>query len=168
MKEETDCREFNVKPIGIIRSPFKEPKGTPIQPRFSNDAEGSIEIFEEYLPGLRDLEGFERIWLIFWFHLSSGYSLDVIPYLETEKRGLFATRAPRRPNPIGISCVRLKAVDGNILTVAELDIVDGTPLLDIKPYSPRFDCYETDRIGWLGDIEERNIKDDGRFTKEKA
>ena len=154
-----------LKPIGIIHSPFKESSGAPIQPRFADGAEGTVEVFDEYAAGLKDLDGFDRIYLLCWFHRAKQHRLHVTPYLDTVERGLFATRAPSRPNPIGLSNVRLLGIEGNILTVSELDIIDGTPLLDIKPYCPRFDCYEAVRSGWLDDIPENHTKADGRFHK---
>jgi len=155
------------KPIGIIHSPFKEPKGTPIQPTGARNIDATVELFPEYVEGLKDLEGFSHIILIYHFHLSKHRSLRVKPYMDDELRGVFATRAPSRPNPIGISVVRLVKVEGNILHIQDVDAVDGTPLLDIKPYVPEFDTREVERIGWL----ERRVhrlretKDDGRFIK---
>jgi tRNA-Thr(GGU) m(6)t(6)A37 methyltransferase TsaA len=155
------------KPIGVIHSPFKEPKGTPIQPAGAKGIGGSVEVFPEYAEGIKDVEGFSHIILIYHFHLSGGASLRVKPYMDSEAHGIFATRAQGRPNPIGISIVRLIGIDDNILHIQDVDIVDGTPLLDIKPYVPEFDVMEGIKIGWL----ERNVhklltsKDDGRFVK---
>jgi tRNA-Thr(GGU) m(6)t(6)A37 methyltransferase TsaA len=153
------------RPIGVIHSPLKEPVGAPIQPVAARDVEGVIELFPEYAEGLRDIEGFSHIILFYHFHLSDKSSLIVRPYLDDETHGIFATRAPARPNPIGISVVRLARVDGTRLHVTGVDILDGTPLLDIKPYIPQFDAIETEKIGWLKDhvhmVEE--TKDDGRF-----
>jgi len=158
--------EIRYKPIGIIHSPFKQPSGTPIQPAGARDIEGSVEIAPQYTEGLKDIEGFSHIILIYHFHLSEGYSLSVKPYMDNKRRGLFATRAPNRPNPIGLSIVRLVRVDKNILYIRDVDIVDGTPLLDIKPYVPEFDTPDVEKIGWL----EENVnklsrtKDNGRFA----
>jgi len=138
-----------LKPIGIIRTPFKEQKGTPIQPKRGKGIEGTIEIFQEYVEGLSDLDGFSHIYLIFHLHLSDGYKLKVVPYLDNTERGVFATRAPRRPNPIGLSVVKLNRIEGSILYIEDLDILDGTPLLDIKPYVHNFDEPQEYRIGWL-------------------
>jgi tRNA-Thr(GGU) m(6)t(6)A37 methyltransferase TsaA len=153
------------KPIGFVHSPFKEPRGVPIQPRAGKDIRGTVEVLPEYARGLKDLEGFSHIILLFNFHLSEGYELEVLPFLDDVKRGVFATRAPRRPNPIGLSVVRLLKVEGNVLHIADLDIVDGTPLLDIKPYVRHFEAEEEIRIGWLEgrvrDSKER--KADSRF-----
>ena len=158
-------KEIRYKPIGIIHSPFKQPRGTPIQPAGARDIEGTVEIAPEYVDGLKDIEGFSHIILIYHFHLSKGYSLAVKPYMDDQSRGLFATRAPSPPNPIGISIVRLVRVDGNILLIRDVDIVDGTPLLDIKPYVPEFDTPEVEKIGWLEETVNKlsRAKDDGRF-----
>jgi tRNA-Thr(GGU) m(6)t(6)A37 methyltransferase TsaA len=157
--------EFKVNQIGIIHSPFKEPKGTPIQPSAARDVAGSIELFKPYTAGLKDLNGFSHIILVYFFHLVRQTSLEVIPFMDDQPHGIFSTRAPGRPNPIGISTVRLVQIQGHILTIKDVDMVDGTPLLDIKPYIPGFDIRDDIRIGWL----QKNIsklqgsKDDGRF-----
>lgn len=137
-------------PIGMIRSPFKEKNKTPIQP-FRSQAAGRVEIFKKYAPALKDVTGFSHVILLYEFHQSKGYELLVRPFLDTKKRGLFATRYPRRPNPIGLSVVRLIRRRRNILFVDGVDILDGTPLLDIKPYVPDFSAAEKTRIktGWL-------------------
>ena len=159
--------EIKYTPIGVIHSQFNEPKGTPIQPSVAKDTEGTVEVFPEYAEGLKDVEGFSHIILVYHFHLARKSSLKVKPYLDNEVRGVFSTRAPSRPNPIGISVVRLIGIEETILQIQDIDIVDGTPLLDIKPYVPAFDVRETVKIGWL----EKNIhklsvsKDDGRFTE---
>jgi len=157
--------EIKFKPIGIIHSPFKEREGMPIQPSAAEGIEGKVEIFPEYTEGLKDINNFSHIFLIYHLHLSRKYSLKVKPYMDDKERGVFATRAPSRPNPIGISVVELLKVDGNVLHIKNVDIVDGTPLLDIKPYVPEFDVHDVKKIGWL----EKNVhklpetKDDGRF-----
>ena len=153
-------------PIGVIHSPFAEPKGTPIQPAAAMDVEGRVEIYAEFAEGLKDLEGFSHVYLIYHFHRSRGSSLTVTPFLDDTDHGVFATRAPARPNPIGLSIVRLVGVRGNILAVKDVDIVDGTPLLDVKPYVPAFDVKTVERIGWLKGREEhvRHRKADSRFT----
>ena len=142
-------KDIIFKPIGIIHTPFKEPKGTPIQPRKSGGAKGTIEIYDEYVPALDDLDGFSFIYLLFHLHLSKEYKLKVVPYLDDVKRGLFATRAPRRPNPIGLSIVRLLRIEDNIIYIRDVDMIDGTPLLDIKPYVHSFDDRTDIKIGWL-------------------
>ncbi|MBD3392785.1 MAG: tRNA (N6-threonylcarbamoyladenosine(37)-N6)-methyltransferase TrmO [Chitinivibrionales bacterium] len=156
-----------LNPIGIIRTPHKEPKGTPIQPPAAKGAKGTIEVFEEFVDGLKDLDGFSHITLLFHFHLSPGPLLQVAPFMDTAVHGVFATRAPRRPNPIGLSTVRLAGIDRNILHIEEVDIVDGSPLLDIKPYVPRFDLRDNVRTGWLAARVERldTTRDDGRFAQ---
>ena len=139
-----------LKPIGYIRSPYKTVESIPIQ-AYLSDTEGSVEILDEFKDGLKDIEGFSHILLLYVFHESRGFSLHVKPYLDTEERGLFATRYPSRPNPIGISVVKLLGRDDNILTIRGMDVIDGTPLLDIKPYVPRFDERMDARYGWLED-----------------
>ncbi len=154
---------ININPIGIIHSPLTSTDGAPIQPVFAKGCEGTVEVYDEYEEALLDLDGFERIWLLYWFDRASGVKLKVKPYLDDRWHGLFATRAPSRPNPIGLSCVKLLSVEANILRVSELDILDGTPLLDIKPYVGKFDCFKVRRNGWLDTAEKGNIKSDNRF-----
>jgi tRNA-Thr(GGU) m(6)t(6)A37 methyltransferase TsaA len=159
--------EITYQPIGVIHSPFKEPKGTPIQPPGAGGVKGSVEVFAAYVEGLKDLDGFSHIILIYHFHMAKCSSLLVKPFMDDQPHGIFAIRAPSRPNPIGISVVRLVKVEGNILHIKDVDIIDGTPLLDIKPYVPEFDPPEVERRGWL----EKNVRklqasrDDGRFAE---
>ena len=160
--------EIKYRPIGVIHSSFTEPRGMPIQPSGARGIDGTVEVFPEYAEGLEDLDGFSHIILIYHFHLSRKATLKARPYMDDRERGVFATRGPSRPNPIGISVVRLIRVQENMLYVWDLDIVDGTPLLDIKPYVPRFDITRDEvKTGWL----EKNVhklpksKDDGRFVK---
>ncbi len=151
--------------IGVIRTPFANVEGMPIQPSRARDVEGIIEVFPEFQEGLSDLEGFSHLILLYHFHRVRGYSLRVIPFLDKEPRGIFATRAPKRPNPIGLSVVRLRGMEGNRLWVLDVDILDGTPLLDIKPYVPEFDSRSRVRIGWLEEAKrERKILSDDRFA----
>lgn len=159
-------REIRFTPIGVIHSPFKDIKGTPIQTSRAKGVRGSVEIEPEYCDGLKDIEGFSHIILIYHFHLSRGYSLEVKPFLDENLRGVFATRAPKRPNPIGISIVRLLKVEGGTIQIEDVDIVDGTPLLDIKPYVPEFDIKRAGQIGWLSKRAEKEckMKADGRFA----
>jgi tRNA (adenine37-N6)-methyltransferase len=138
---------MNMKPIGIIHSLFKSKQETPIQP-FRSKAVGKIEVFKEYEQGLDDIESFSHLILIYKFHRSRGFSLKVKPILDDRLRGLFATRAPRRPNQIGLSVVKLIRRRGNILFVNGIDVIDGTPLLDIKPYLPDFNSGEEVRTCW--------------------
>lgn len=154
------------RPIGVIHTPFKEPKGTPIQPPGGKGIRGTVEVFQEYAEGLKDLGGFSHVILIYHFHLVRKSELVEKPFMDNTPHGVFAIRSPGRPNPIGISAVRLLGVEGNMLHIQDLDIVDRTPLLDIKPYVPQFDPGEGVEIGWY----ERNIhkmlmtRDDGRFV----
>jgi tRNA-Thr(GGU) m(6)t(6)A37 methyltransferase TsaA len=167
MQKGKSMNEIKYKPIGIIHSPFKEPQGTPIQPAGAKGTNGTVEIFLEYAEGLKDIEGFSHIILLYHFHLSKESTLIAKPYMDNETHGVFAMRGPSRPNPIGISVVRLVKVEGNMLHIRDVDIVDGTPLLDVKPYIPEFDIRKVQRIGWL----EENVhklstsKDNGRFTE---
>ena len=138
------------EPIGLIRSPFTERKGMPIQAAYAEDIEGRIEVLPQYEAGLKDLEGFSYLLLLYHFHLSEGYSLIVRPFLDSSPRGVFSCRAPKRPNAIGISVVRLQRIEGCTLHIRNVDVLDGTPLLDIKPYVPQFDAREEPvRTGWL-------------------
>jgi len=157
------------KPIGIIHSPFRDPKGMPIQPVGAKGIQGTVEVQDQYKDGLKDLDGFSHIILIYHFHLSEGYSLQVKPFLDDTPRGIFAIRGPRRPNPIGISVVRLERIEGATLHVSNVDIVDNTPLLDIKPCVPKFDALEDVRIGWLADRSEHAVhkRSDERFKSKK-
>lgn len=139
--------EFTMHPIGVIRSPFTDRRKTPIQPSRSQ-AIGQVEIFPQFIEGLQDVEGFSHIFLLYVFHRSSGYTLQVKPFLDDQMRGLFATRYPCRPNPIGLSVVRLLARHANELEIEGVDVLDGTPLLDIKPYMPEFDIRKDVRSGW--------------------
>jgi tRNA-Thr(GGU) m(6)t(6)A37 methyltransferase TsaA len=141
-------------PIGVIHSPFTDLEGMPIQPVSENRAAGTVEVFPQFSDGLRDLDGFSHIYLIYHLHQAHFSSLSVTPFLDSEPRGLFSTRAPNRPNPIGLSLVKLTAVEENILTVDSLDVLDGTPLLDIKPYIPQFEEAEDASIGWLKNARE--------------
>ncbi len=135
-------------PIGVIHTPYGSPEGVPVQPVFSEEKTATVEVFEEFREGLKDLDGFSHIILIYCFHKSDGYALRCRPFLDTVERGLFATRAPRRPNPVGLSVVELISVDSGTLTIAAPDMVDGTPLLDIKPYIKDFDVRTNMRSGW--------------------
>lgn len=135
--------------IGQIRSPFTRRDQTPIQP-YRSQAAGRVELLPEYEPGLKDLDGFSHIILLYVFHHADpGYDLTATPFLDDEPKGLFATRYPRRPNPIGLSVVRLARREGRVLHVDGIDVLDGTPLLDIKPYVPPFDAHPDAEWGWL-------------------
>ena len=155
------------RPIGIIHSPFKKPRGTPIQPIGARDVRGTIEVFPEYIGGLKDVQGFSHIIVICHLHLSGEAALEVKSFLDDQFHGVFATRSPARPNPVGISVMRLDRIEENVLHIQDVDLVDGTPLIDIKPYVPEFNVRVAERTGWLG----RNVhklpesRDDGRFVK---
>ena len=142
-------KEIRLKPIGIIHTPYKEPKGIPIQGKFEGGITGKIELFPEYQQGLKDIEGFSHIVLIYYFDRSKDEKLISRPFLEDESHGIFAIRSPHRPNHIGFSIVKLEKVENNIITFSEVDILDGTPLLDIKPYVSHFDSRESVKNGWL-------------------
>jgi len=154
---------LELKPIGIVHSPFQQSAGTPIQASMAQGTAGTVEVFPAFAAGLKDLEGFDRIWLLYWFDRAAAPRLIVTPYLDDQPHGVFATRAPARPNPIGISAVRLLRVEGCTLHVADVDILDGTPLLDIKPYAPRFDHLPAERTGWLQQASNRPRTADQRF-----
>ncbi|MCA9969437.1 MAG: tRNA (N6-threonylcarbamoyladenosine(37)-N6)-methyltransferase TrmO [Anaerolineales bacterium] len=142
---------LSLQPIGLIHTPFSTPQGMPIQPAGAAGVVGTVELLPAYQAGLQDLDGFSHLILLYHFHRSQGFDLQVVPFLDTQPRGLFATRAPRRPNPIGLSVVRLIAVDGCVLHVQDVDMLDGTPLLDVKPYVPAFDAPTGVRTGWLAE-----------------
>ena len=146
--KERKVLSMEFKPIGLIHTPFESKEDVPIQPSRSR-ACGEVEVFKEYEEGLEEIEGFSHIILIYQFHKSEGYSLKVKPYLDDNLRGLFATRAPRRPNQIGLSVVKLLKRTENVLLVEGIDVLEGTPLLDIKPYVPDFHPKENVIIGWL-------------------
>lgn len=137
-----------LRPIGVVRSPFADPVGMPIQTVAAPEAEGRVEVHADYVPGLRDIEGFDYLILLTHLHRAVE-KLEVTPFMDTASHGVFATRAPARPNRIGLSIVRLLRRDGNVLHFAGNDMVDGTPVLDIKPYVPRLDVRQTERIGWF-------------------
>jgi tRNA (adenine37-N6)-methyltransferase len=150
------------RPIGVIRSGHTKPEETPIQPVYSEGCEGRAEVLPEFAAGLRDLEGFSHIYLIYHMHESDRAELVVKPFLQDVERGVFATRAPCRPNPIGLSIVRLVRREENILYLDLVDVLDGTPLLDIKPYAARFDRIEATRNGWQDAVDEATARLRGR------
>ena len=153
--------------IGLIRSGIKNPEGAPIQPSGAVGIKGRAELDPAFQEGLKDLDGFSHLILLYHLHLSEGYALTVKPFLDDNQRGLFATRAPRRPNPIGLSVVRLEKIEGPVLHLLDVDIVDGTPLLDLKPYVPKFDSKPEALSGWLTDRAQaaEGMKSDDRFRK---
>lgn len=161
-------REFVYRSIGVIHSCHTVPENTPIQPVFAEGCEGRAELLPEYAEGLSDLDGFSHIYLIYHFHRAKGeVKMRVKPYMESVERGLFAMRSPRRPNPIGISIVRLTGIEGNMLLLDEVDILDGTPLLDIKPYTEKFDVRQGVRSGWQDAIDNETAKNLGKRGYEK-
>jgi tRNA-Thr(GGU) m(6)t(6)A37 methyltransferase TsaA len=141
----------------------------PIQPTGARGVRGSIEIYGEFVRGLKDIDGFSRIIHIYSFHRSSSFELETTPFLDPTPRGVFATRAPRRPNALGLSCVRLVERDGAVLTIEDVDILDGTPLLDIKPYVPEFDSYRGAACGWLQTVagNAKSTRSDDRFCENR-
>jgi len=142
-------REIKLKPIGVIRTPYKESKGIPIQGKFKKGARGTIRLFPKYHPGLKDIGGFSHLILIYYFNRSKEERLTGKPYLEDKEHGIFAIRSPHRPNHIGFSIVKLEKVKYNIITFSEVDILDKTPLLDIKPYVKHFDSRDKVKNGWI-------------------
>ncbi len=138
------------EPIGVIHTPFRTKEGMPIQPGGAQGIQGHIVLKEAFAAGLKDLEGFSHIIVIYYFHQSSGFDLLTTPFLDQQARGVFATRAPKRPNAIGLSVVRLLEIANNIVHVENVDMLDETPLLDIKPYVPDFDVHKAEKTGWLG------------------
>ena len=155
-----------VQTIGVIHSPFKELKGMPVQSLGAQCAEGAVVVEERFAEGLKDLDGFSHVYLVYQFHRVTRTELHVVPYMDTVMRGVFATRSPLRPSHIGISVVELLNLSGNTLTVRGLDILDGTPLIDIKPYVPQFDCWQNAACGWMKasrfEVEQR--RSDNRFA----
>jgi tRNA (adenine37-N6)-methyltransferase len=137
------------QPIGLIHSPFTQTEGMPIQPSGRATAPGRVEVLPAFTAGLLDLDGFSHIILLYHFHRAQDARLTVVPFLDDKPHGVFATRAPTRPNPIGLSVVELLHREDNVLHVANIDVVDGTPLLDIKPYVPAFDAAQVTHLGWL-------------------
>jgi tRNA-Thr(GGU) m(6)t(6)A37 methyltransferase TsaA len=157
--------EVIFQPIGIIHSPFTSLEEMPIQPSSETSGPGTIEVFPEFSDGLKDLEGFSHIYILYHLHRVKSSKLTVTPFLDDLPHGIFATRAPSRPNPIGLSLVELVRVEANTLHVNRVDVLDNTPLLDIKPYVPQFEEANHVRIGWLEKARSRiNVqKSDDRF-----
>ena len=154
-----------IESIGIIHTPFKTKEGMPIQSKGAKGIKGQIKLKDELVPGLTDLDGFSHVILIYNFHKSKGFDLLTTPFLDNHQHGIFATRAPQRPNPIGISVVRLLKIENNILDIENVDMLDGTPLLDIKPYIPAFDIHKTEKNGWTENKTDNlnESKSDSRF-----
>ena len=169
-KQESSSGVGNIaiSQIGLIHTPFKQAEGTPIQGVAGQSAEGVVELLPEFTEGLRDLAEFERVWLIYLLDRASEVQMVVHPYIDTAVRGVFATRSPARPNHIGISVVRLLGIEKNRLLVADVDMLDGTPLLDIKPYVPAFDSFVPSRVGWYANKSAAEIVADNRFEVGRA
>ncbi|MDD5005382.1 MAG: tRNA (N6-threonylcarbamoyladenosine(37)-N6)-methyltransferase TrmO [Candidatus Omnitrophica bacterium] len=142
-------KEIKIKPIGIIHTPYKEPKGMPIQGKFKKGVKGTIRLFSKYQAGLKDIGGFSHLILIYYFNRSKEERLLGRPFLEDKEHGIFAIRSPHRPNHIGFSIVKLEKVQGNTIAFSEVDILDGTPLLDVKPYVKHFDSRNNVKNGWI-------------------
>ncbi len=140
---------ITIRPIGIIHTPYNTTEGMPIQGAFEEKVTGKVEVFQEYKKGLKDVDGFSHLILVYHFDRSKEERLVGRPFLEDEEHGIFAIRGPMRPNHIGISIVKVKKIEDNIITFSEVDILDGTPLLDIKPYVAYFDSRENTKNGWL-------------------
>jgi tRNA-Thr(GGU) m(6)t(6)A37 methyltransferase TsaA len=158
--------DVTYRPIGVIHSPFVDLKGMPIQPAGQAAAPGRAEVFPEFGEGLKDLDGFSHVILLYHLHEVRRAALTVKPFLGRELRGVFSTRAPTRPNPIGLSIVELVQMEGNMLHLANVDILDATPLLDIKPYVPQFKQPRNVRTGWLAaaGLKVKPTKSDDRFA----
>ena len=154
--------DFTYRPIGIIRSEHTNAEKTPIQPVYAKGCKGQVEVFPEFSEGLRDLNGFSHIYLLYDFHQSQTAKLIVKPFLQDVEHGVFATRAPCRPNAIGLSVVELEKIEGRILHITGVDILDGTPLLDIKPYTQKFDCFDVRQSGWQDEVNEETAQQRGK------
>lgn len=149
-------------PIGVIRTEHRHPEKTPIQPVYARGCAGQAEIFPAFAEGLQDLEGFSHLYLLYHFHRAGAAQLKVKPFLQDRERGVFSTRAPLRPNPVGLSIVKLVCREGPVLFLEDVDILDGTPLFDIKPYVSRFDCIAATRNGWQDEVSEEEAQQRGR------
>jgi tRNA-Thr(GGU) m(6)t(6)A37 methyltransferase TsaA len=163
--------EITYQAIGVIKTSFKKISEMPIQPQGANGEDGVIELNPEFAAGLMDLDGFSHLILLYHFHLVKGYKLYVVPFMDDKPHGIFATRAPTRPNSIGISIVKLQKIEGNLIYFEGADMIDGTPLLDIKPFFPKYDNQQNVKSGWLegkGDIDISKIKSDDRFDSEES
>ena len=166
MEPDDPLRPITYRPVGILRSPFTSPEGMPLQSVAADEVRARVEIRAELEPGLRDLEGFSHLHLITHLHRGRAGALTVVPFLDDTVRGVFATRSPLHPNPIGLSIVRLVEVSGCSLVISGVDLLDRTPVLDIKPYVPTFDCVAAERTGWLESAADRvhHVKADRRFN----
>ncbi|MCB2195630.1 MAG: tRNA (N6-threonylcarbamoyladenosine(37)-N6)-methyltransferase TrmO [Bacteroidetes bacterium] len=157
--------KIEYSPIGIIKTPFSTKEGMPIQPSGAAGIKGTIELFNEFVEGLKDLDGFSHIILIYHLHQAKDYKLVVKPFMDNELRGVFSTRAPKRPNAIGLSVVKLNKIEGNILHIENIDVINNTPLLDIKPFIPDVDSPTIEKLGWLQNKSDKmkEKRSDNRF-----
>lgn len=158
--------QIHYEPIGVLSSPHKNIADMPIQPSGADGIRGTITLKAQYIEGLKDLEGFSHIYVLYHFHQAKAAQLTVTPFMDEIGHGIFATRAPRRPNAIGLSVLKLTAIAGSQLQIENVDILDGTPILDIKPYVPDFDHVTAERIGWLdrSKSEVTKHRSDNRFA----
>ncbi|MBK5208015.1 MAG: tRNA (N6-threonylcarbamoyladenosine(37)-N6)-methyltransferase TrmO [Flavobacteriaceae bacterium] len=159
-------KQININPIGIIHTPFNDIKGMPIQPLAAKGVKGYIELFPEYTEGLTDLAEFSYITLLYHLHKINGYNLMVKPFMDNKEHGIFATKSPKRPNAIGLSTVKLLGIENNVIHIEMVDMLNGTPLIDIKPFFSKFDNRTNTKSGWLdnqGIITIKELRSDERF-----
>ncbi len=159
-------KQISINPIGIIHTPFNDIKGMPIQPLAAEGVKGHIELFPKYIEGLTDLAGFSHITLLYQLHKINGYDLIVKPFMDNKEHGIFATKSPKRPNAIGLSTVKLLGIENNVIHIEMVDMLNGTPLIDIKPFFSKFDNRTNTKSGWLdnqGNIPNRELRSDERF-----
>jgi len=159
---------FEFQAMGVIHTPHDKCEGTPIQPVYAQEHVGTVALFTKYADGIQDLDGFDRIWLVYFLHCAPPGKMRVVPFRDNREHGIFATRSPCRPNPIGLSCVRLLGIEGQTLRVSGVDMLEGTPLLDIKPYVPEFDSYPDAMAGWFDQLRVNRTHADSRFNTEKS
>ncbi len=155
-------KDILFKSIGTVHSDFKDTSKIPIQPVFADEAKGRIIIFPEFVQGLRDLDGFSHIFLFYYLHKVQNAKLLVQPFMQDHERGIFATRAPSRPNPLGFSLVKLDKIIDHTIYISQLDVLDGTPLIDIKPFIRRFDYRQNSREGWTMEVDDKQANRRGR------
>ena len=160
--------QISYSPIGYFKTPFTDIKGMPIQPIGAKDIEGYVEILPEFTAGLQDLEGFSHVIVLYHLHEIQGYELLIKPFLDINRHGVFATRSPKRPNPVGLSVMRLEGVAGAYIFLKGIDVLDGTPVIDIKPYVADFDECNADRFGWFEGKSANAVhhRSDDRFARE--
>lgn len=158
---------FSITPIGYLETPFETVNNMPIQPSVIASSQGKAVLYDEFATGLKDLDGFSHIILLFLLHKIEGYQLEVVPFMDDVPHGVFATRSPKRPNRIGMSIVTLERIEGNIIHFKGVDMLNGSPLLDIKPYYSYFDNRQNVRNGWLEGrvLPPERLKSDNRFNK---